>query len=139
MIVALTLIKNTTKNNALKRNWKHYSKERLLAGLSPCTDQLVRLSHELPAVQDYWNVLENNVVQIVDEIAPLFAPKPNLNKQGINPVIKNLINKRKRFIRIDKIRATNANAPKIKTLGFEIRQLFENELYSCKGNTIRVQ
>ena len=31
---------------------------------------------------------------------------------------------------MDKIRATNANAPKIKTLGFEIRQLFENEIKS---------
>ena len=74
--------------------------------------------------------MENIIVKIVDQIAPLVAQNSNLNKQRINPKIKNLINKRKRFIRIDKIRATNANAPKIKTLGFEIRQLFENEIKS---------
>ena len=87
IIVTLTLDhKNSAKTNAMKRNWKNYSKEKLIVGLSPRVDLLKAISCVVPVVQEYWNALENHLVGVIDEYLTHMT----------NPTIKNLINQKKR-------------------------------------------
>ena len=69
----------------------------------------------------------NVIITVADTVAPLCRTHVNTSKPLADHCTMNLINKRKRFIKIDKIRKNSANAPKIKMLNLEIRKFFATQ------------
>ena len=60
VVVNLTLThNNSSKTNALRRDWRNYSKLRLITGLSPHIEPANVIGRETTVVQEFWNVLEN--------------------------------------------------------------------------------
>ena len=90
-------------NVKANRNWKGYSKIKMndLVSIklgSTCWDDL--------NVQDHWNLLENEIVNIVDYLAPIEYSSHDLSKNFKNKTPKNLkrlINLRKLLLRHDRI------------------------------------
>ena len=78
----------------MRRDWRSYSKETLNARLA-CVDWNI----EIDCVQQYWNVLENKIVKVVDEIIPLTSFTGHVIKESIPKAIKNKINKRNRLLK----------------------------------------
>ena len=79
------------------------------------------------SVQAYWNELENQLVNIIDELAPLVE---FINDQIIVPVpafIKNKIYVRKRLLRSNRRYHTQDKLIKIKALNQEIKQYYDNK------------
>ena len=78
-----------------RRNWKNYNSETLNG----------RLAHEnwifeADSVQDYWNILENKIINIVDEFIPFELAINNVHQSGADSnYIKNKLNKRKRLLK----------------------------------------
>ena len=131
VVVNLTLTyNNSDETNALKRDWRKYSKLKLISGLSPHIEPINAIGQETTVAQEFWNVLENVIISVIDVIAPIGSPQVNKLKPQVHHVTKKLLNRRKRFIQIDKIRGNNINAPKIKVLNLEIRQHFATQLKS---------
>ena len=78
------------KRHSIKqRDWRNYSKERL-------THMLSRIDWNIDIidVQQYWNVFENKLINVVDEIVPLVEFAGNVIKEKPPRLIKNKINKR---------------------------------------------
>ena len=76
-------------------------------------------------VQEHWKGLENVIVNTVDQMAPLSYFNTNLKKKSEIPkVIRNKINRRKIFLKLDRLRSTTEHAAKIRILNKEIRDYF---------------
>ena len=119
------------KNEIRKRNWKTYSKEKLIENLSK-----VDWNIEFDDVQSFWNCFESKLVEIIDKLAPLeLFSTPNANNSNPPPHIKNKINKRSRLLKkLNKNPATSIDTRQsIKTLNKEIKSFF----YQAKSKTIR--
>ena len=73
-------IEKLIQNQTFKRNWKNYSKDKLIAELSVQNWQIKRDS-----VQSFWNEFED----IVDRLAP-FQPITQIEKDKLNapPTLK---------------------------------------------------
>ena len=88
-----TSIEKLLPKQTFKRNWKNYTKEKLIAELTVKNWQIKRDS-----VQSYWNEFESMLVEIVDRLAPLQTiTQIEKDKSKPNPHIKNKINKRNRL------------------------------------------
>ena len=59
-------ITRPTPKTSLRRDWRHYSKERLEQELN-----LVDWSNEATTVQDVWNDSETKLICIVDSLIPM--------------------------------------------------------------------
>ena len=57
--------KITTPKPTFKRNWKYYNKEALVTGLRDC-----RFNLGIADVQQLWNQMENQIINVVDNVAP---------------------------------------------------------------------
>ena len=125
-IKATTLPPKTT----LRRNWSNYTKDKLLNALAGEQFEI-----ETAHVQDTWNIFENIIINIADQLAPLtpFKATPKLDKIIPPNVIKSKINLRKKLL--NKIRSNPSNIirDRIATLNFEIKHYFAN----IKTNSIR--
>ena len=75
-------------------------------------------------VQKFWNVFENNLIRVVDEIVPLTDFVGNVVKSNIPKNIKNKINKRNRLLKSFKKSPTLGLKSKITDLNCEIRSHF---------------
>ena len=75
-------------------------------------------------VQEYWNVLENKLINIVDEIVPLKTFEGHVVKEITPKFIKNKINKRNRLLKCFKRRPSIELKTRISNLNFEIRTHF---------------
>ncbi len=78
----------------IRRNWKHYSKERLNALLAEVDWNITDDS-----VQGFWNTFENKIIKIVDMLIPMSSESISVKKQTCTPRIKNLMNLRKRLVK----------------------------------------
>jgi hypothetical protein len=85
----------TEIKSQIKRNWMHYTKESLLHSLSQEDWNL-----QSDNVQGCWNKMENKIIRIVDQLAPLQDFKNNscTSSRIVPPSIKNLINQRKKLL-----------------------------------------
>ena len=120
-VSALTLPFGDHKLMMLKRNWKLYSKEKLLAEISAVDWQIKKDS-----VQSFWNEFEGKLVKIVDKLAPLQTVTQIEREKSKPPAhIKNKINKRNRLCKKSNINNAVKNA--IKTLKKEIKFYFHNQ------------
>ena len=108
----------------LKRNWHHYSKNKLLNLLSN-TD----LNFEADQVQAYWNKFEQTINPIVDKLAPLepFFNNCSSKSQKPSPSIKRKINLRKRLLRSMENNFSNELRNRIKNLNVEIKNHFNSK------------
>ena len=53
---------------------------------------------EIPVVQQFWNVFENLLINVVDEIVPLNVFEGNIIKNNTPRAIKNKINKKTDYL-----------------------------------------
>lgn len=116
------IVKKTPETITIKRDYRKYSKEILCIKLSTVDWDL-----KINDVQDFWNVFECELLNIIDIIAPL-APFVNneVKKNVIPPTIKNVLNKRQRFLKIYKKNPTQDLKSKISKLDMEVRLHFVN-------------
>ena len=112
-------------NSSLKRNWKLYSKEKLLSKLNNL-NWLIRNDD----VQSFWNSFESKLIEVVDDLCPL-EPLKSLIESKTNPPpeIKRLINKRNNLLKKVKLNPTNSQSARInlKVLNKEIKCYFFNQ------------
>ena len=125
-IKATTLPPKTT----LRRNWSNYTKDKLLNALAGEQFEI-----ETAHVQDTWNIFENIIINIADQLAPLtpFKATPKLDKIIPPNVIKSKINLRKKLLNKIRTNPSNIIRDRIATLNFEIKHYFAN----VKTNSIR--
>ena len=102
----------------IKRNWMLYTKEKLLQALMS-EDWLLHSDD----VQGCWNEMENKLIKIVDKLAPLQEFKNNscTRVRMTPPVIKHLINRRKKLLAKLKVRFNNDIKAEIKNMDKVIR------------------
>ena len=106
-----------------RRNWKNYNTEALNDKLAQET-----WTFEADSLQDYWNILEVKLINIVDELIPFEQATNNfhLSEAGTS-FINNKLNKRKRLLKKFNSNKTVALKIKIKTLDKAIRGYFSNK------------
>ena len=106
-----------------KRNWSKYSKDKLLAALAA-----EPFCIETPNVQDTWNLFENIVITLTDNLAPFEQVTINTNSKPITTprVIKRKINLRKKLLNKLKTNPSNVLRDRIANLNIEIKLHFAN-------------
>jgi hypothetical protein len=111
-----------------RRNWRHYSKEKL-------NEKLIEVDwhNDCNTVQEAWNDLENKLVKIVDSLVPISEFKGNHLALKPCPIIKRKLNLRNRLLKLLKNRPTLDLRSRIKNLNFEICSHFR----SIKRNNVR--
>jgi len=123
---------NLTKNppiTSIRRDWRKYSKDNLLLSLS-----VLDWGIDIDNVQEYWNVFENLLINVVDVVAPLTEFVNNIAKNTKPPKeVNNLLNVRKRYLKQFKSNPSSALKLKISTLDKSIRLYFK----SVKRNQVR--
>ena len=127
---------NSDKNalkppDLIKRNWKHYSKEKLVNAL------LNRdWNFEFDDVQSFWNTFESNLVEVVDDLCPLekFVNKKQI-KLNSPKHIKKKLNRRNNLLKKIKNNPHDSLGARteLKTLNKEIKTHF----YHNKAASVR--
>ncbi len=78
-----------------RRDWHNYNSESLKALLSN-----INLVFDTSSVQQYWNCLENVLINAADVVAPLITVKsPSNSSRGALSEIISIINKRNRLLK----------------------------------------
>ena len=119
IILELTLVRQPVKN-ITRRNWRNYNKQLLL-------NELLNAPFEIncTSVQQYWNMFENTLINVVDKIIPIVTLSPaKMKKNEIPPSIRTKINQRNRLIKRNKVQHTCAIKDKIKVLDRTIKAFF---------------
>ena len=115
-------LKSLPPTEITKRNWTHYSKTALCNELSAVDWDL-----GINDVQQYWNVFENLLVNIVDKVAPLATFTNNkITNIDLPNSIKNILNKRHRFLKNFKRNPSKELKAKITELDLLVRIYFVN-------------
>ena len=79
----------------MKRTWREYSQELLLNRLSVC-----EFDYSITNVQQFWNNLENKIINVVDEVAPMVEFTNNYTTVTCpKTLLKPLINKKRRLLK----------------------------------------
>ena len=106
----------------MKRDWRHYSKHALVERLKNCN-----FNTSLNCVQETWNRFENIMINIVDELTPLVPfCNESIKNSSVPKNVKNLINMKKRFLKILKTKQRPDLQIKIKALNKEIKFNLKN-------------
>ena len=116
--------KPETPKVKFKRNWTSYSKESLVTELRNSN-----INVETDNVQSTWNLLENYVINVVDNLAPLV---PFVNNSIVKPhkhteTIKRKLNLRRRLLKKSKVVKDNVTRDRINQLNSEIRLHFHGQ------------
>ena len=115
-------------DSELRRDWRHYSKDRLLNSLME-----VDWSFNIDNVQNFWNYFECMLLGIIDTIVPIVEFKNNIIKIDTPPFIKNKINVRNRLLKQFKNNGSIEIKTRIQNLNAEIKGHF----YSRKKFEVR--
>ena len=104
-------------NFQLRRDWRCYSQSRQKSRIVNLLSSL-NVNYDVLNVQELWNIIENVIIECIDKCAPLVSVDLNLKKSpsSIPSHVKNAMNKRKRFLHLDRIRSHAVNAIRIKIL-----------------------
>ena len=107
-----------------RRSWKNYSKTQLLVLLNEIVFDL-----EITSVQELANNIENNIIRVVDTIAPI---KQFINNRTVEHSthphwLKKKLNLRKNLLKKLKHERTPVLKTRIKNLSIEIKNHFTNE------------
>ena len=106
-------------NVNFRHDWRKYSKESLCNELS-----LIDWKIDTDGVQGFWNVFENQLINVVDKLVPTTKFVNNTIKEPIPSVIKNKINIRNRLLKKRKTNFTLELKSRIANLTFEIKTHF---------------
>ena len=118
-----------TPKRSLKRDWRKYSKLALCQGLEG-----VDWDVGVDTVQEYWNIFENKLINVVDRLIPITEFENNKVKHSSPPpIVKNWLNTRQRLLKIQNNRPDPIIKSKIKSLDLQIRAHFRKQ----KTNDIR--
>ena len=85
----------------LKRDWRFYSKTKLISELAT-----VDWSNNASDVQEAWNDFEHKLIKVVDMVAPIVELNDEYFINKPCPIIKNKLNLRGRLLKIQKNRPT---------------------------------
>ena len=119
----------SVKQSSMKRDWRSYSKTLLCEKLA-----VMDWTINDDSVQGYWNCFENKLIGVVDVLVPLVDfVNNNVKSTLISPLIRNKLNKRKRFLKKQKTDPTLERHLHIKTLNKEIK----NHFFKLKRDKIR--
>ena len=121
LVIISTTFKCPEKQITFKRNWRDYRIENLREKLTNCN-----LDFDISSVQEYWNRLENSLVQIADELAPItvYCNNSIAGKSKKKPHINRMLNRRKKLLKREKNLRTQVINEEIKALNLKIRQFF---------------
>ena len=129
LIMVELAIEKTQNKNIVKRNWSKYNKEALIIALSN-----VNLEINCCDVQQYWNIFENLIIDVIDTLVPITTDTKDSPKLQIPPPpIRNIINQRSRKIKKYKLLPSQPLKEKIKDLDKKIKTYFSSK----KKNNIR--
>ena len=104
----------------LRRNWRNYSEKSLLNELSK-----VRWQTSIESVQEMWNSYENEIIRIVDELAPTKEVVNIINRSNKSPILKSKINRRRYLLKKRKNPMwTGDEERELKTINKHIRNLY---------------
>ena len=95
-LITFEIVANTAEPKILmRRNWSHYTKEKLNAALS-----LESFEIETDSVQQTWNLFETALLNITESLAPYEPINHNTKqfKQATSVHIKRKINLRRRLL-----------------------------------------
>ena len=122
--------RHTDHNVVMRRNWSHYSKEKLNHALS-----LEPFNIETDSVQQTWNLFETALINITEQLAPIreINLKIKPSKNNTSPQIKRKIQLRRKLLNKANTNPTNANRDRIKQLNTEIRK----HITQLKSDSIR--
>ena len=118
-----------TPSKIIKRSWKNYSCDKLNEGLSGCV-----FDYSITNVQHFWNNLENQIVNVIDVVAPM-SEFINDYTTATSPqtVLKPLINKKRRLLKLYKTSKQTRLLDNIKDINKEIMA----KVKQFKRNSIR--
>jgi hypothetical protein len=115
--------KITEPNITFKRDWRKYDKQTLINMLNRANFNMA-----LDCVQETWNRFENELIVIIDQIAPNVE---HVNETVIDTLkdkkLKTLINTKKRLLKNKKFQNNFNQHLKIKNLNKEIKIILRNE------------
>jgi hypothetical protein len=117
-------IDKVSPKEIFKRNWKNYSKEKLIAELAAQDWNIKKDS-----VQSYWNDFESKVIETIDKLAPMqLISEIEKDKSKPPPHIKTKLNRRNRLLKKLKHGPPSTDIRSaLKTLNNEIKQFFYNQ------------
>ena len=129
-LVAIELVVKAPLNETLlyKRDWSKYDpnliNDKMLHELS-CLNVA---NTDALTVNEFWNVLENVLVNTIDFVAPLKAVKMSTKSHSseLPKYLKEKITKRKRLLHYNKTNVCTLRIPEIKLLNKEINFYFQN-------------
>ena len=119
VIVIIELLNNKfPPSTFICRDWRNYDPTKLINILNDCD-----LINENVSVQQYWNTLENVLINAADQVAPLIYIKDNsFSKLSIPRPIKTKINKRNKLLERNKLKNCPEMLKAIKKLNKEIKK-----------------
>ena len=132
LLIGFTI--NSSKSpppNLFKRNWKLYSKEKLISSLNSIDWKI-----EFDEVQSFWNSFESKLIEVIDDLCPLEQATNSKQIKSKPPKhIKHKLNRRNNLLK--KIK-TNPNdsltaRTELKILNKEIKKFF----YTSKAASVR--
>ena len=105
-----------TPKPILKRNWRNYNKDLLVSGLRDC-----RFDLGIADVQQFWNQMENQIINVVDKVAPYTAHINNtISVTHPSLRLKPKILQKRRLLKKYKVTKDQNLLTRIKTLNSEI-------------------
>ena len=121
VLVKLNLIIDPTVEMSQKRNWKGYSATKISTMLSTALSNC-GADWDILNVQDHWNCLETIIIDCIDDCAPIIyvASCDEAKPKNVPIHVKTKLNTRKRLLKLDRLRSSTVNAPRIKDLNKEI-------------------
>ena len=94
-LISFKINQETVKSEAV---WRKYDRQLLVRELA-----LQDWNFKSDSVQDSWNELENQLIQVVDNLAPLAKVVNNSVAEPTPRFIKHKLNKRKRLMKSNKL------------------------------------
>ena len=105
-----------------RRNWRAYSAEGLIQSLNQ-----VKWKTEIESIQEMWNSYEQEILTIVDKIAPLEEVE-NTIRRKVSKIMKSKLNRRNHLLKKRKHHAQTENEKKeLKALSKFIRHYHNEE------------
>ena len=118
-LVILTYEGSTEEQQRIlrRRNWRQYTEELLIEELSTIIWQT-----EIDSVQEMWNSYENEIIKIVDKLAPIENTSNFIDRTTSSPALKRNLNRRNYLLK-KRLRRTLNDGEKteIKNLNKQIR------------------
>ena len=122
-IVTFDIIMNKNPPiTSIQRDWRQYSKNKLCDMLS-----ILDWNINVDDVQEYWNIFENMLIDVIDNLAPLITFVGNEAKETKPPKpIKNAINVRHRLLKIFRKNPSIALKARIVSIDKEIKSFYKS-------------